>query len=131
MADPASLTGQYLSGRRSIPVPEVRTRPKKKNEIRIRGARGNNLKDLDVAIPLSLMTCVTGVSGSGKSTLINDTLYLAAAEHINRSATNPAAHKAIEGIGQGRSGDRHKPEPDRPDAALQPGHLQRSVHADP
>ncbi len=98
MADPASLTGQYLSGRRSIPVPEVRTRPQKKNEIRIRGARGNNLKDLDVAIPLSLMTCVTGVSGSGKSTLINDTLYLAAAEHINRSATNPAAHMAIEGL---------------------------------
>jgi len=98
MADPASLTGQYLSGRRSIPVPEVRTRPKKKNEIRIRGARGNNLKDLDVAIPLSLMTCVTGVSGSGKSTLINDTLYLAAAEHINRSATNPAAHMTIEGL---------------------------------
>ncbi len=98
MADPASLTGQYLSGRRSIPVPEVRTRPKKKNEIRVRGARGNNLKELDVAIPLSLMTCVTGVSGSGKSTLINDTLYLAAAEHINRSATNPAAHKAIEGL---------------------------------
>jgi len=98
MADPASLTGQYLSGRRSIPVPQVRTRPKKKNEIRIRGARGNNLKDLDVAIPLSLMTCVTGVSGSGKSTLINDTLYLAAAEHINRSATNPAAHMTIEGL---------------------------------
>jgi len=98
MADPASLTGQYLSGRRSIPVPEVRTRPKKKDEIRIRGARGNNLKELDVAIPLSLMTCVTGVSGSGKSTLINDTLYLAAAEHINRSATNPAAHKVIEGL---------------------------------
>jgi len=98
MADPASLTGQYLSGRRSIPVPATRTGPKKKRDIRIRGARGNNLKDLDVSIPLSLMTCVTGVSGSGKSTLINDTLYLAAAEHINGSATHPAPHARIDGL---------------------------------
>ncbi|MGD8976439.1 MAG: excinuclease ABC subunit UvrA [Gammaproteobacteria bacterium] len=96
MGDPASLTGQYLSGRRSIPVPETRTAPKKKRDIRIRGARGNNLKDLDVSIPLSLMTCVTGVSGSGKSTLINDTLYLAAAQHINGSATHPAPHAGID-----------------------------------
>jgi len=100
MADPASLTGQYLSGRRSIPVPRKRTRAEKGREIVIRGACGNNLKDLDVAIPLGLMTCVTGVSGSGKSTLINDTLYLAAAEQINGASANPAAHKAIDGLGQ-------------------------------
>jgi excinuclease ABC subunit A len=98
MADPASLTGQYLSGRRSIPVPAKRTRPDKKRDIRIRGASGNNLKDLDVSVPIGLMTCVTGVSGSGKSTLINDTLYLAAAGQINGSATHPAPHGAIEGL---------------------------------
>jgi len=98
MSDSASLTGQYLSGRRRIDVPKSRTRPKKNRELVIRGARGNNLKNLDVTIPLGLMTCVTGVSGSGKSTLINDTLYLATASELNRSATSPAPHDAIEGM---------------------------------
>ncbi len=98
MSDSASLTGQYLSGRRRIDVPQSRTRPKKNRELVIRGARGNNLKNLDVTIPLGLMTCVTGVSGSGKSTLINDTLYLATASELNRSAVSPAPHDAIEGM---------------------------------
>jgi excinuclease ABC subunit A len=98
MADASSLTGQYLSGRRSIPVPESRTSPDRDRLIAIRGAQGNNLDNLDVSIPLGLMTCVTGVSGSGKSTLINDTLYLATAGQIQGSSTSPAPYEAIEGL---------------------------------
>jgi len=97
---PDSLTGQYLSGRRRIPLPEARTRRDRQRQIGIRGARGNNLKSVDVDIPLSLMTCVTGVSGSGKSTLVNDTLYKAAADEINRSSRNAAPHDAITGLDQ-------------------------------
>ena len=97
---PDSLTGQYLSGRRRIPLPETRTRRDRQRQIGIRGARGNNLKSVDVDIPLSLMTCVTGVSGSGKSTLVNDTLYKAAADEINRSSRNAAPHDAITGLDQ-------------------------------
>ena len=94
----ASLTGQYLSGRRQIPVPLLRTPPAAGNEIRIRGANGHNLKDLDVDIPLGLLSCVTGVSGSGKSTLIVDTLLPHAMSHLHDS-TKPAALRArIEGL---------------------------------
>ena len=84
-----SLTGQYLSGRRRIPVPSLRT-PKVNHALKIRGASGNNLKSLNVDIPLGLLTCVTGVSGSGKSTLINDTFYRYVAQHLN-SASEPCA----------------------------------------
>ena len=97
---PDSLTGQYLSGRRRIPVPPERTKQNKKRHISVTGARGNNLKSVDVDIPLGLMTCVTGVSGSGKSTLVNDTLYKAAADEINRSSRNAAPHDAITGLEQ-------------------------------
>ena len=93
-----SLTGQYLSGRRTIAIPDKRTPVDKKRQLSIRGARGNNLKSVDVAIPAGLMTCVTGVSGSGKSTLVNDTLYKAAAEHLNRASRNPAPHDDITGL---------------------------------
>jgi len=96
--DPNSLTGQYLSGRRAIPVPDKRTRRNAKRQIEIRGARGNNLRGIDVAIPVGLMTCVTGVSGSGKSTLVNDTLYEAVAAEINRSSRNAAPHDGIRGL---------------------------------
>ena len=98
MANPASLTGQYLSGRRSIPVPERRAKREAGRALVIRGATGNNLKGIDVEIPVGLLTCVTGVSGSGKSTLINDTLYLAAAQRLNGAAVSPAPHGAIEGL---------------------------------
>ncbi len=93
-----SLTGQYLSGRRSIAVPDKRTKVNKKRQLSIQGARGNNLKSVDVDIPTGLMTCVTGVSGSGKSTLVNDTLYKAVAEQLNRASRNPAPHDAISGL---------------------------------
>ena len=98
MQETKSLTGQYLSGRRVIAVPDQRTTADTKRQLRIKGARGNNLKKIDVSIPLGLMTCVTGVSGSGKSTLINDTLYKAVAETLNRSSRNPAAHDEITGM---------------------------------
>ena len=93
-----SLTGQYLSGRRSIALPEHRTPVDKMRQLSIRGACGNNLKSVDVEIPTGLMTCVTGVSGSGKSTLVNDTLYKAVAEQLNRASRNPAPHDEITGL---------------------------------
>jgi excinuclease ABC subunit A len=95
-----SLTGQYLSGARSIAVPQKRTAIDKTRTISIIGATGNNLKDIDAAFPVGLMTCVTGVSGSGKSTLVNDTLYKAVADLLNRSNRNPAPHREIRGMDQ-------------------------------
>jgi len=95
-----SLTGQYLSGKRSIAIPDVRTKADESRTIKIIGASGNNLKDIDASIPIGLMTCVTGVSGSGKSTLVNDTLYKAVADLLNRSNRNPSPHKEILGLEQ-------------------------------
>ena len=96
--EPRSLTGQYLSGKRAIEVPESRTPNNADKQICVLGATGNNLKGVDASIPVGLMTCITGVSGSGKSTLVNDTLYKAVAEEINRASRNPAPHKAVEGL---------------------------------
>jgi len=93
-----SLTGQYLSGKRQIAVPKKRTSYDKKREITVVGASGNNLKNIEATIPVGLMTCVTGVSGSGKSTLVNDTLYKAVADRINKSNRNPSPHKEILGL---------------------------------
>jgi excinuclease ABC subunit A len=96
--NPQSLTGQYLSGRRSIALPEQRVPVNTGKRLTITGARGNNLKSVDVSIPLGLMTCVTGVSGSGKSTLVNDTLYKAVADELNRTSRSAAPHDSISGL---------------------------------
>jgi len=97
---PESLTGQYLSGRRRIEVPALRHRVNPKRLLTIHGARGNNLKDISVSVPVGLFVCVTGVSGSGKSTLINDTLYAAVARTLNDSALEPAPFETMNGIDQ-------------------------------
>ena len=91
MDDPASLTGQYLSGTKKIPVPATRNQPSKDKWLRLKGARGNNLKKVNLEIPVGSFTCVTGVSGSGKSTLINNTLYPIAATALNGATTLDAA----------------------------------------
>ena len=96
--NPESLTGRYLSGALAIEVPRTRTAPHPERWCRIVGARGNNLKNLTVAIPAGLMTCVTGVSGSGKSTLINDTLYRFAARNLYDSGETPAPCDEIQGM---------------------------------
>jgi len=98
MATPASITGQYLTGLRQIPVPAIRRKSSRQRQLALRNARGNNLKGIDATIPLGTFTCVTGVSGSGKSTLIVDTLFKAAARELNGSRTQPAPHDALEGL---------------------------------
>ena len=98
MANEKSITGAYLSGRLKIPVPEVRRKPT--GWLKVIGAQQNNLKNIDVAFPLGVMTCVTGVSGSGKSSLVNEILYKKLARELNRARTIPGKHKKIEGLDQ-------------------------------
>ena len=99
MANPDSLTGQYLSGKRTIPLPAQRRRGNGK-WLTVRGARENNLKNIDVSIPLGTFTCVTGVSGSGKSSLVNEVLYKSLGAALNRMKVRPGKHDAIEGMEQ-------------------------------
>jgi len=96
--DPSSLTGQYLSGKKRIEVPEERRRPT--GELLVRGAREHNLKGVDVEIPLGVFCCVTGVSGSGKSTLVNETLHHAVANRLHQAKLRPGAHDGIDGLDQ-------------------------------
>ncbi len=94
----ASLTGQYLAGTRSIALPKKRSHPDPERQLRIEGATGNNLKNVNLDLPVGLFICVTGVSGSGKSTLINDTLYNSVAHFLYGSATEPAPYEEIFGL---------------------------------
>ncbi len=99
MAHPDSLTGKYLSGRVKIEVPAKRTAPDRKHLLKIKGARGNNLQNVDLELPIGLLTCVTGVSGSGKSTIINNTLYPLSATALNGATTlEAAAHDSCDGL---------------------------------
>ncbi|HET7301085.1 MAG TPA: excinuclease ABC subunit UvrA [Oleiagrimonas sp.] len=93
-----SLTGQFLSGKRAIEVPELRREAEKDGWLKLKGASGNNLKKVDLTIPAGLFTCITGVSGSGKSTLINDTLFRLAAAELNGASTQPAPYASISGM---------------------------------
>src|ERR1700748_2347679 len=95
-----SLTGAYLSGRASIPVPEARRKPSKSREVVVKGATEHNLRDVNVAFPLGCLVAVTGVSGSGKSTLVNEILYNALAKELNGARTVPGKHTRITGMGQ-------------------------------
>jgi excinuclease ABC subunit A len=96
--DPASLTGQYLSGKKAIAVPAARREPR--GALLVRGAREHNLKGVDVTIPLGVFCCVTGVSGSGKSTLVNETLHHAVANRLHQAKLRPGAHDGIDGLSQ-------------------------------
>ncbi len=97
-ANPASLTGQYMTGRKQVPIPAKRRAMKKNKKLVLRGASGNNLQNITVEFPLGTFICVTGVSGGGKSTLTVETLYKAAARKLNGARTNPAPHDGIQGL---------------------------------
>ncbi len=99
-ADPASVTGRYLSGELAIEVPAARRRVAKTRSLSIEGVTTNNLKDVDARIPLSALVCVTGVSGSGKSSLINDTLARALARRLNGTGHTPGPHRSLRGASQ-------------------------------
>ncbi len=119
-----SLTGQYLAGKRKIAVPAERRRPR--GSIEITGAAQHNLKQIDVAFPLGVFACVTGVSGSGKSTLVNEILFRAVANRLHRAKLRPGQAPQGEGHRQDRQDHQHRPVADRAHAALQPGHLHRA-----
>ena len=98
MASNESLTGQYLTGKRAVPIPAIRRTGHKGKFLSVKGASANNLKNVEGSIPLGTLTCITGVSGSGKSTFTIETLYKAVAKHLNGSRVTPGAHKSVEGL---------------------------------
>ncbi len=98
LAEPRSLTGQYLSGKRRIEIPGRRRKPDPRRTLRLLGASGNNLKQVDLEIPAGLFVCITGVSGSGKSTLINDTLQRVVAAELNGASARPAPYREVQGL---------------------------------
>ena len=129
-ATPGSITGDYLSGRKRIDVPAVRRAGNGKSLV-VRGARAHNLKNIDVTIPLGMFVCVTGVSGSGKSSLVNELVKKTLLRDLNRARTRPGDLRRHRRHRRARQGHRHRPEPHRPHAAQQPGHLYRAVRPHP
>ncbi len=129
-SNPASMTGQYLSGERSIALPARRHAPGERR-LTIVEAYGNNLKHVTLDLPVGLLTCVTGVSGSGKSTLINDTLYHAVAHHLYGSSAEPAPYESIDGLEHFDKVINVDQSPIGPHAALESRDLHGPVHADP
>ena len=130
MACPSSLTGRYLSGASGI-LHRPDPRPLTGKWMTVNGAREHNLQDIDIRIPLGVMTVVTGVSGSGKSTLINDILYRSLAKNLYGSREEPGVHESLDGPGPDRQGHPHRPGAHRPHAALQPRHLHAGLLAHP
>ena len=126
-----SLTGQYLSGRREIPIPDVRRPRAKGRDLTVHGAREHNLQDIDVSFPLGLFVSVTGVSGSGKSTLVNDILYTALAKQIYGSRAVPGRHRKLSGTDHVDKVIHVDQSPDRADAAVQPGDVHRRLRPHP
>jgi excinuclease ABC subunit A len=98
LANPNSLTGQYLSGKKQIIYNKKRTPPDSSRWLKLSNATGNNLKDVTLKLPVGLLSCITGVSGSGKSTLINDTLFRVVSQHLYGSSTEPAPYNEIDGL---------------------------------
>jgi excinuclease ABC subunit A len=125
--NPASLTGQYLSGRGASRCRRRAAPSTEAHLLRVVGARGNNLKDVTAEIPLGTFTCITGVSGGGKSTLVIETLYKAASRRLMGSGEVPAPHDRASRARASRQDHRHRPVADRPHAALQPRDLHRPV----
>lgn len=120
-----SLTGQYLSGKKFIHLPAERRKVNKNKMINIKGAHENNLKNIDVSIPLSVMNVVTGVSGSGKSTLINGVLQKALAQQLQRAKTKPGKHDKITGLKQLEKVVDIRSVTNRPDTPFKPSDLHR------